>query len=137
MTGEWDNESTLLKSAGFSTLFNAESLDNLNGKKAYDSSFGYFDEGRPRFDKGSYRVEGLDYLWKYIDHTRSRVPKNRFYISWMSSTTHSPFALPPEWEEKNSKSYFEIGEFSKSAGPEDIFNRNQCSFVPQYIEMDG
>lgn len=40
----------------------------------------------------------------------------------MSSTTHSPFALPPEWEEKNSKSYFEIGEFSKSAGPEDIFN---------------
>lgn len=54
MTGEWDNEKHILKSAGFNTLFNAESLDNLNGKKPYDSSFGYFDEGRPLFDKGSY-----------------------------------------------------------------------------------
>lgn len=55
MTGEWDNEKHILKGAGFETLFNAESLDNLNGEKPYESAFGYFDEGRPLFDEGSYK----------------------------------------------------------------------------------
>jgi hypothetical protein len=44
-----------------------------------------------------------------------RVPKNRFYVSWMDSTTHYPFILPPAWKEKNHKTYFDIESFSPAA----------------------
>ena len=52
-------------------------------------------------------ADGLEYFWKYVDNTRSRVPKNRMYLSWQDSTTHTPLILPPNWTETNSRSYLE------------------------------
>ena len=46
-------------------------------------------------------------MWKYVDHTRSRVPRNRMYLSWMDSTTHTPFIFPPQWAEKNHRDYIQ------------------------------
>jgi hypothetical protein len=58
----------------------------------------------------------MEYLWKYIDNTRTRVPKNRMYISWKDSTTHFPFTLSTQWEKNNLKTYFENEMVSGSSG---------------------
>jgi hypothetical protein len=44
-------------------------------------------------------------MWKYVDRTRARIPKNRMYLSWMDSTTHVPLIMPPEWEDEHHRSY--------------------------------
>jgi hypothetical protein len=46
MTGEWDHNSDLFKSAGFNTVIDAETISDLNGNKPFDHTFGYFDEGK-------------------------------------------------------------------------------------------
>jgi phosphoglycerol transferase MdoB-like AlkP superfamily enzyme len=58
----------------------------------------------PRYRIESQQIESLEYLWKYVDNSTSRIPKNRMYIGWMDSTSHTPFILPPFW--KNNKTYF-------------------------------
>jgi len=45
MTGEWDNEMTIFKNAGFINFINAEGIGERNGHKEFDNAFGYFDEG--------------------------------------------------------------------------------------------
>ena len=40
-----------------------------------------------------------------MDNTIARVPKNRMYLSWMTSTTHNPFLVAPEWEREYSQKY--------------------------------
>src|SRR5437667_9180266 len=50
-----------------------------------------------------------------------RVPKNRLYISWMDSTTHWPFILPPKWREANYRTYFTAESSPKSRKRGDTF----------------
>jgi hypothetical protein len=49
-------------------------------------------------------------LWKYVDRTTNRNPKNRMYLSYKTSTTHTPLIFPPGWEEENYRDYVEKGE---------------------------
>lgn len=35
------------------------------------------------------------------------------YLSWKTSTTHTPLYLPPEWEEKNHRDYVKKGDHSE------------------------
>jgi phosphoglycerol transferase MdoB-like AlkP superfamily enzyme len=98
MTAEFGNEERFFRDLGFGTIFSAEHMTERNGGKEYPSTFGYWDEGMSL--AVSLTEEGLEYLWKYVDYTRSRNPKPRMYIGWMDSTTHTPFLLPPFWKNK-------------------------------------
>ena len=49
-------------------------------------------------------------MWKYVDYTKSRFPKNRMYLSWKTSATHTPLYLPPEWESENHRDYLKKGD---------------------------
>lgn len=50
MTGEWDAELDLYKSAGFSSVFDAERMFEFGGyPEEYPGVLGYFDEGRVSF----------------------------------------------------------------------------------------
>ena len=49
-------------------------------------------------------------MWKYVDRTTNRNPKNRMYLSYKTSTTHTPLIFPPGWEEENYRDYVEKGE---------------------------
>jgi phosphoglycerol transferase MdoB-like AlkP superfamily enzyme len=92
-TGEYDHEKAILKAAGFNTVITAEDLGSAKNLGEWPSAMGYYDE------------RGLELLWEYIDNTRERRPKNRMYLGWMSTTTHTPFLLPPEWSKDNLRSY--------------------------------
>jgi phosphoglycerol transferase MdoB-like AlkP superfamily enzyme len=92
-TGRWDNEKTILQYAGFNTVVTAEDIDRMRDLGEFDSSLGYFDE------------RSLELFWQYVDNTRARVPKNRMYLGWMTTTTHSPFLVPEEWAEENRRSF--------------------------------
>lgn len=46
MTSEWDYEGALFKTAGFGTIVTSDMLSNYNGNKEFESTLGYFDEGR-------------------------------------------------------------------------------------------
>jgi len=92
MTADFGEERQFLRNAGYGTIFAAEDLAKFNGNKEYPSTYGYWDE------------DSLEYLWKYVDHTTSRKPKNRMYIGWMDSTSHTPFILPPFW--KNNVTFY-------------------------------
>jgi len=85
-TGVYDHEKEILQRAGFSTVVTAEDVDELMGLGEFDSPLGYYDE------------RSLEYFWKYVDHTISRNPRNRMYLGWMSTTTHTPFLISPEWQ---------------------------------------
>jgi hypothetical protein len=92
-TGQYDHEKEILQSAGFNTVITAEELGSAKNLGEWPSAMGYYDE------------QGLDFLWEYVDNVRARVPKNRMYLGWMSTTTHTPFLLSPEWRRKNFRSY--------------------------------
>ena len=47
MTAVWDDGVNILKNSGFSTLITSAIMGEFNGKKQFDSDFGYFDEGIP------------------------------------------------------------------------------------------
>ena len=42
-----------------------------------------------------------------------RNPKNRMYLSWKTSATHTPLILPPSWEDENHRDYLEKGDDSE------------------------
>jgi phosphoglycerol transferase MdoB-like AlkP superfamily enzyme len=92
-TGVYDHEKDILQKAGFNTVVTAEELGEIKKLGEFDSALGYYDE------------RGLELFWQYVDNTRSRGPKNRMYLGWMSTTTHTPFRIAPEWE--GQKSYVE------------------------------
>lgn len=93
-TALYDHEKELIQSFGFDTVITAEALQTYNENLGeFDTAFGYFDE------------VGLDFLWKYVDNTRARVPKNRMFLAWLTTTTHNPFSVPPEWAEMNHRAY--------------------------------
>jgi Sulfatase len=104
MTGEWDYGKEIIKATGFDSVIVAEHLAKFNGGKEFPSTFGYFDTGS--FFQ-SLTVESLEHLWKYVDYNRERSPKNRMYLSWKDSATHTPLILPPEWKEKNYRDYLQ------------------------------
>ena|SRR5579859_1194657 len=58
-------------------------------------------------------VESLEYFWKYLDHARSRSPKNRLYLSYKTTTTHTPLIFPPKWKNEHLKYYLEKGDHSE------------------------
>ena len=88
-TGEYDHEREILETVGFGTVITAEDRQSSDPSIPFDSAMGYFDE------------YGLDLLWKYVDTALDRSPRNRMYLGWMSSTTHMPFLINPDWLEKN------------------------------------
>jgi len=45
MTTDWEEELDMLKSFGFSSVFDGNCLAKFNGNKEFDHAFGYFDEG--------------------------------------------------------------------------------------------
>jgi hypothetical protein len=49
-------------------------------------------------------------MWKYVDNTAARTPKNRMYLSYKTSTTHAPIVINPQWLEANNRSYLEKGD---------------------------
>jgi hypothetical protein len=49
-TGEWDLGRDVIKSMGFNSVILAEQLAELNGRKQFPSTFGYFDDGYPASD---------------------------------------------------------------------------------------
>jgi len=102
-TGTYGNDVKFMQEAGFNNVVFAEELTSLNGHEEWPYPFGLYDEGlfllRCRVDD----VDSLEYLWKYVDYAQSRTPKFRMYLSWMSSTSHYPFTLPPQW--KNNRTY--------------------------------
>jgi phosphoglycerol transferase MdoB-like AlkP superfamily enzyme len=89
-TGVYDHEKEILQKAGFSTVITAEDLAENWSLGEFDSPMGYYDE------------RGLEFLWKYVDNTIARNPRNRMYLGWMSTTTHMPFLISPEWPGRES-----------------------------------
>jgi len=126
MSGEWDSDREVYKRMGFGTVFTAEEIARFNGNKNYESDFGYFDEGISLARCSlTIRLEGLEYLFKYLDYVRTNRPKNRFYLSWFDSTTHWPFILPPQWKERHQKKYYDVitnepGEPGDSFHPQNV-----------------
>ena len=55
MTGRYEDEAGLLRTAGFSTVITAEELAELNGYQEHPSTYGYFDEGIPRFVRSDFQ----------------------------------------------------------------------------------
>lgn len=58
--------------------------------------------------------DSLPFMWRYLDSVNSRNPKNRVYLGWMSSTTHTPLILPDEWLSNNYRSYLKKTGDAKS-----------------------
>ena len=88
--GQFDNFKRLLQYAGFDAIVTGDELGKVHLISEYDQPLGFFDP------------LALDFFWKYVDNTRARVPKNRMFISWMTTTTHCPFTLPTN---ASSRSY--------------------------------
>jgi phosphoglycerol transferase MdoB-like AlkP superfamily enzyme len=91
--GQFDNGKRILQYAGFDAAVTAEELGKEHRISEYDQPLGFFDD------------LSLDFFWKYVDNTRARVPKNRMFIGWMTTTTHCPFIIPHEWAKANNRSY--------------------------------
>jgi len=89
-TGAYDHEKDILQRVGFNTVITAEELGEVGKLGDFDTPLGYYDE------------RGLEHFWKYVDNTINRVPKNRMYLGWMSTTTHTPFRIPSEWNGRKS-----------------------------------
>jgi len=87
--GSYELEKKLLQSFGFGSVVTGDELGALYDLGDYDHPFGYFDE------------HSLKFLWEYVDYARARVPKNRLYLGWMSTTTHTPLRLPPTMDVKS------------------------------------
>ena len=109
-TGQWDWARDIIKGTGFNSVILAEDMAELNGWKEFPNTFGYFDDG---YSLETLILESIEYLWKYVDNAVARSPKNRMYLSWKTTTTHTPLILPPSWAEKNLQSYLEKGENSE------------------------
>jgi arylsulfatase A-like enzyme len=88
-TGAFDYEKEILEGVGFSSVLVAQDFQRAMGLGKFNGPSGYYDE------------VGLEYLWKYVDNTLSRVPRNRMYLGWMTTTTHTPFQILPEWLDEN------------------------------------
>jgi len=88
-TGTFDHEREILERVGFGTVITAEDRHYANTDVPFDNGLGYFDE------------YGLELFWQYVDNAITRVPKNRMYLGWMTTTTHMPFKINPEWLGRN------------------------------------
>lgn len=88
-TGTYDHEREILERVGFGTVITAEDRHYANTDVPFDNGLGDFDE------------YGLELFWQYVDNAISRVPKNRMYLGWMTTTTHMPFKINPEWLGRN------------------------------------
>lgn len=97
-TGEYDHEKEILEGVGFATGLTAEDIALIIPEREFDSPMGYYDE------------IGLEYLWKYVDNTIARTPRERLYLGWMSTTTHTPFRISPEWLERSYQPFIKDDE---------------------------
>jgi phosphoglycerol transferase MdoB-like AlkP superfamily enzyme len=91
-SGAYDHEKDILEAAGFSTVLTGEDIESIR----YDFGgelLGFDDE------------TALEFLWKYVDNTISREPRNRMYLGWMSTTTHTPFKVLPDWLTQNYQAF--------------------------------
>ena len=98
--GIYDYERELLQSFGFNTVVGAEDLQNLlPTHPEFDFSMGYYDD----------RL--MEYFWRYVDHTIQRQPRNRMYLNWMSTTTHTPFPILQDWLDRNYQPFVEDDDY--------------------------
>jgi len=88
-TGTFDHEREILEKVGFGTVITAEDRRDANPDVPFDNGLGYFDE------------YGLELFWQYVDNAIQRFPKNRMYLGWMTTTTHMPFKINPDWLGRN------------------------------------
>ena len=88
--GKYDHERELLESFGFESVITAENIRALlpNHPKL-DFSLGYYDD------------RGMEYFWRFVDNAIEQKPRKRMYLSWMSSTTHTPFLFSDGWLDKH------------------------------------
>jgi hypothetical protein len=84
--GQYDHERRLFEAFGFNSVITSEDIGRLMpDHPPLDFTLGYYDD------------RGMEYFWRYVDHAIQRKPRNRMYLSWMSSTTHTPFLFTDEW----------------------------------------
>jgi phosphoglycerol transferase MdoB-like AlkP superfamily enzyme len=57
-------------------------------------------------------ADSIEYFWKYVDSTTQKWPKNRMYLSWKSTSTHTPLILPEKWMKKSYQAFLEKGSDS-------------------------
>jgi Sulfatase len=116
-TGQWDHTKLLLEYAGFGTVIDAEFVQRARGKKSFDHYMGYYDEGmNVAIAVRADGVDSMEYFWKYVDATRSRTPRNRMYLSWMSQVTHWGVPRSPAWDELHYQ------KFTKDESIPDLIN---------------
>ena len=88
--GEYDHERELYEAFGFKSVVTSEDIGNLlPHHPKLDFPLGYYDD------------RGMEYFWRYVDSAIQRHPRNRMYLSWMSSTTHTPFLFMDDWLEEH------------------------------------
>lgn len=88
-TGQWDHTHEILQRVGYDTQIDAQFIDKIRGEREYNHFQGYWDE------------DSLPFFWDYVDHIRSRKPRNRMYLTWQSQVTHVYLPLNPAWLENN------------------------------------
>ena len=52
-------------------------------------------------------IDGLQYLWQYVDWVTGRKPRNRMYLAWMSQVTHWGLPLNPAWAERGYQHFIQ------------------------------
>ena len=99
-TGQWDHTHEILQRVGYDTQIDAQFIDKIRGEREFDHFQRYWDEGPVPFPFHSFfpglavtdPIDSIPYFRHYVDHIRSRKPKNRMYLTWQSQVTH---VLPP------------------------------------------
>ena len=100
-TGLWDHTHEILQRVGYDTQIDAQFIDKIRGEREFDHFQGYWDEG-PSFPSIYLTtLDSLPFFWDYVDHIRSRKPRNRMYLTWQSQVTHVYLPLNPAWLENN------------------------------------
>ena len=88
--GEYDHDRELYEAFGFNSVIGSEDMEQLiPDHPKLDFPLGYFDD------------RGMEFFWRYVDAAIQRKPRNRMYLGWMSSTTHTPFLFQQKWMEEH------------------------------------
>lgn len=88
--GAYDHNRELYEAFGFNSVISSEDIQKLlPDHRELDFPLGYYDD------------RAMEYFWRYVDNAIQRQPRNRMYLSWMSSTTHLPFVFMDGWLEQH------------------------------------
>lgn len=97
---EWEAERELFQSFGLTTFVGAQDVrELLPSHPEYDYYHGYYDD------------RGIEFFWQFVDNVTLQQPHKRMYLSWMSTTTHTPFLLSEEWLAQNYQPFVQDYDF--------------------------